>query len=76
MQTTQIDLENPAKNSGEIQSRRKVGVDVFLARADRRLLLGASLRLLAHRFSCGKPILRDDVARVASLADDAVERAA
>lgn len=44
--------------------------------ADRRLLLGASLRLLGHRFSSGKPILQDDVIRVASLADDARERAA
>lgn len=44
--------------------------------ADRRLLLGASLRLLSHRFSSGKPILQDDVTRVALLADDVVERAA
>jgi hypothetical protein len=43
---------------------------------DKRLLLGASLRLLGHRFVCGKPILRDDVIRVASLADNAAERAA
>lgn len=43
---------------------------------DRRLLLGASLRLLGHRFVCGQPILQDDVIRVASLADDARERAA
>jgi hypothetical protein len=43
---------------------------------DKRLLLGASLRLLGHRFTCGKPILQDDVIRVALLADDAVERAA
>lgn len=38
---------------------------------DRRLLLGASLRVLGHRFVCGKPIFKDDVIRVASLADDA-----
>jgi len=43
---------------------------------ERRLLLGASLRLLGHRFFCGKSILQDDVLRVASLADDAMERAA
>ena len=42
----------------------------------RRLLLGASIRLLSHRFACGKPILKDDVVRVASLADDAMGRAA
>lgn len=42
---------------------------------DRRLLLGASLRLLGHRFVCSQPILQNDVIRVASLADD-VERAA
>lgn len=39
---------------------------------DRRLLLGASLRLLGHRFICGKTIFKDDVIRVASLADDSV----
>ncbi len=43
---------------------------------DRRLLLGANLRLLTHRFSCGQPIFQDDVIRTASLADDAMERAA
>ncbi len=37
---------------------------------DRRLLLGASLRLLGHRFVCGKPIFKDDVIRVAALADE------
>lgn len=47
-----------------------------LSPEDRRLLLGASLRLFSHRFSCGKPILQDDLIRVASLADDAVGRAA
>jgi hypothetical protein len=40
---------------------------------DRRLLLGASLRLLGHRYANGKPIFSDDVIRVASMADDAVE---
>lgn len=47
-----------------------------LSPEDRRLLLGASLRLLGHRFTCGKSILQGDVLRVASLADDAMERAA
>jgi len=42
-----------------------------ISREDRRLLLGASIRLLGHRFSCGKLILRDDLLRVSSLADDA-----
>lgn len=50
--------------------------EVELSRCDRRLLLGSSLRLLRHRFVCGKPILQDDVLRVASLADDARERVA
>jgi hypothetical protein len=50
--------------------------DIPLTRADRRLLLGASLRLLAHRFSSGRPIFQDDVIRVATLADDAMGRAA
>jgi hypothetical protein len=42
----------------------------FLTRADRRLLLGASLRLLAVKFSHGRPILQNDVLRLAPLADD------
>lgn len=50
--------------------------DISLTREDRRILLGASLRLLGRRFSCGKRISQDDVLRVASLADDASERAA
>lgn len=41
---------------------------------DRRLLLRASLRLLDQRCTCGKPILQDDVLRLAALADDALER--
>jgi hypothetical protein len=49
--------------------------ELSLTRTHRRLLLGASLRLLGRRFSCGKPILQEDVARVASLADDVMERA-
>jgi hypothetical protein len=43
---------------------------------DKRLLLGASIRLLGRRFHCGKSILKDDVVRLALLADDAAERAA
>ena len=42
-----------------------------LTSEDRRLLLGASLRVLGHRFICGKTIFKDDVIRVVSLADDA-----
>jgi hypothetical protein len=49
---------------------------ISLLPEDRRLLLGASIRLLRHRFACGKPILQDDVIRIASLADDALGRAA
>jgi hypothetical protein len=45
--------------------------EIELSHEDRRLLLGASLRLLGRRFSCGKPILQSDVIRAASLADDA-----
>jgi hypothetical protein len=43
-----------------------------LTAEDRRLLLGASFRLLGRRYANGKPIFSDDVIRVASLADDAV----
>ena len=47
-----------------------------LSRTDRRLLLGASLRVLQDRFSHGRPIFQSDVLRVATLADDAREHAA
>jgi hypothetical protein len=47
---------------------------VELSPEDRRLLLGASVRLLGHLFVCGKPILQGDLIRVESLADDALER--
>jgi hypothetical protein len=46
----------------------------FLARTDRRLLLGASLRLLTAKFSHGRPILQNDVLRLAQLADDGASR--
>jgi hypothetical protein len=49
--------------------------EISLTRADRRLLLGASLRLICHRFLHGQPIFQDDVIRIATFADDA-ERAA
>jgi hypothetical protein len=62
--------------SSPLQESSTQAGEVELSRCDRRLLLGSSLRLLRHRFVCGKPILRDDVLRVASLADDARERAA
>jgi hypothetical protein len=63
---------NSKKLAPELQPRQD---DVFIALADRRILLGASLRLLGHRFSRGQPICRDDVTRIAALADDASERA-
>lgn len=42
----------------------------WLSSEDRHLLLGASLQILARRFVFGVPILKCDVLRVASLADD------
>jgi hypothetical protein len=69
--------ESPQSGTNpRIDLNRKVERETPLAREDRRLLLGASLRLLGHRFICGKPILQDDVIRMASLADDAREHAA
>jgi hypothetical protein len=50
--------------------------EISLSRPDRRLLLGASLRVLQDRFSHGRPIFQSDVLRVATLADDAKEQAA
>lgn len=55
---------------------RQVFREAPLTAEGRRLLLGASIRLLGRRFSCGRPIFREDVLRVARLADDAPECAA
>jgi hypothetical protein len=72
-------MQSVVETGRESQRSRSVnGVqddEISLARADRRLLLGASLRLLVHRFSAGRPVLQNDVIRAASLADD-VENAA
>ena len=62
------------QNAAELVDREPS--DIPLRPEDRRLLLGASIRLLRRRFACGKPILQDDVIRIASLADDAMGRAA
>jgi hypothetical protein len=48
----------------------------FISRKDRRLLLGSSLRLLRRRFTLGKRILKSDLIRVTSFADDSQEWAA
>ena len=45
-------------------------LNVPFAPADRRALLGASLRLLGLRFSSGQPIFRSDLNRLTKLADD------
>lgn len=71
LETDERQDSHGAANSSEISAGK-----IPLNRADRRLLLGASLRLLGHRFVLGKPILEVDVLRVASLADDVMERAA
>lgn len=39
--------------------------------AERRLLLGASLRLLERRHTCGKKIFKNDLVRLSRFADDA-----
>jgi hypothetical protein len=71
-----MDESNLTLETDERQDFHSAVDAIPLARANRRLLLGASLRLLGHRFISGKPIFQADVLRVASLADDAVERAA
>jgi hypothetical protein len=50
--------------------------DRVLASADRRFLLGASLRIFLRRYGCGKQICfrYEDLNRLASLADDAEGR--
>jgi hypothetical protein len=73
---TERTMQRLLEAAGESQRvSSNIKTETELSSSDRRLLLGASLRLLGHRFICGKPILQDDVMRVASLADD-VERAA
>jgi len=69
--------QSSRKRAPCINSRQAVSEtshdEPLLAPEDRHLLLGASLQLLGRRFRSGKAILRDDVIRVASLADDAIE---
>lgn len=45
-----------------------------LSAADRRILLGGSIRLLRSRYASGKQILAEDLTRLAAFADDASER--
>ena len=42
-----------------------------LSRQDRRMLLGANLRLLSNRLRHGFPVLRGDISRMVVFADDA-----
>jgi hypothetical protein len=62
----EVYIEVKAKQGGKTEQ-----IDMPLADEDRRILLGATLRLLSRRFNCGQPILEIDVIRAASLADDA-----
>jgi len=64
-------MDNPSLTL-EIEPRQDSN-QIELTAGARRLLLGASLRLLGHRFSRGQLILRDDLLRAATLADDAPE---
>lgn len=66
-----MDRTHYTPNSPELQEHES-----FVTAEDRRILLGASIRLLGRRFHCGKSILKDDVVRLALLADDAAERVA
>lgn len=78
MDTTNCTLEAGTRQDvpgGAHQSEPKRD-ECLLTPSDRRLLLGASLRLLAARFSHGRPIFQSDVIHVSSLCDDAAERAA
>jgi hypothetical protein len=45
-----------------------------LSPCERRLLLGANLRLLLRRLACGQYVFQGDLIRAASLADDAAPR--
>lgn len=71
-----LETDERQDSQGAAKSSEVAVGESSLSRADRRLLLGASLRLLGRRFISGKPISQVDVLRVASLADDVSERAA
>jgi hypothetical protein len=43
-----------------------------ISTSDKRLLLGATLRLLGHKFVLGKRISREELLHAASLADEDV----
>jgi hypothetical protein len=62
-------LMNTTTLTLEIETRQEPN-EKALTPSDRRQVLGASLRLLGHRLGTGKPILRDDVVRLAKFADD------
>jgi hypothetical protein len=66
-------MGNVAPNSPESNPPKSKEAQTAIADEDRRVLLGASLRLLARKFSSGQPISRDDFVRVATFADDNVE---
>lgn len=55
----------------EIESRQGSSEGPLAYAGARRLLLGASIRLLGDRFRCGQPILQGDLLRLSQLADDA-----
>ena len=76
MDTTNSTLEVGDQEFPDAANFRKQHDGINLNRSNRRLLLGATLRLLVRRFGHGQPIFQDDVIRAASLADDAMERAA
>lgn len=77
MDTTNCTLEvGTRQDFRERANPSELHGETHLSPEDRRLLLGASLRLLGHRFHMGKSILQDEVIRVATLADDAQERSA
>jgi hypothetical protein len=57
----------------EIDSRQESFEEPITLGA-RRLLLGASIRLLTNRFNCGLPVLQEDLLRLGRLADDAIHR--
>jgi len=44
---------------------------IELSPEGRRAFLGSMLRLVIRRYSCGQPVLRNDLLRLVTLADDA-----
>lgn len=58
-------------SNSPIDASSRICLAKDLSWEDRRILLGANLRLLSHRLRHGIPVLTGDITRMVGLADDA-----